>query len=334
LPIPAQSASAGARQRGTQSFVSILSLCWHRPALLALELLWRWLFGLPLLAALVFTGLHIGAATAAQVRATGILDFTLQYPMNGALSIAETYQVLRDPVLHALAWIVPAAVLAGAIAAALGRNAVLRRYRPTLPWRPGISIVLQFLRLAALCATFVLWFVAIHWAAHVALAGASTESGQGEPNLVLYCALVIVLSLGIFTLWALLSWIFSIAPLLAILENRGVASSLARSLRLGPLTGKLVEINLVMGIVKIALVVLAMVFSATPLPFEDVVHGNALYAWWAVVTLLYLIASDFFQVARVVAFVELWGLYSGPRPSSPLGDSGTAAPSARGSDAP
>ncbi|HEY6445926.1 MAG TPA: hypothetical protein VIY53_05655 [Acidobacteriaceae bacterium] len=336
MPIPAQSAIAPARTRGTQSFVSILSLCWHRPALLALELLWRWLFGIPLLAALVFAGLRLWAVTAASIRATGILDFSLQYPMNGALSIAETYQILRDPILHALAWIVPAAVLGGAIAAALGRNAVLRRYRPTLPWRPGISIVLQFLRLAALCATFVLWFVAIHWAAHVTLAGASApaDSGQGEPNLVLYCALVIVLSLGIFTLWALLSWIFSIAPLLAILENRSVASSLARSLRLGPLTGKLVEINLVMGIVKIALVVLAMVFSATPLPFEDVVHGNTLYAWWAVVTLLYLIASDFFQVARVVAFVELWGIYSVPRPSSPLGDSGTAAPSARGSDAP
>jgi hypothetical protein len=63
-----------------------------------------------------------------------------------------------------------------------------------------------------------------------------------------------------------------------------------------------------MGIVKLALIVLAMVFSATPLPFEEVVHGASLYAWWAVVTVLYMIASDFFQVARVVAFVELWRL--------------------------
>jgi uncharacterized membrane protein len=78
-------------------------------------------------------------------------------------------------------------------------------------------------------------------------------------------------------------------------------------LRLGSLRGKLVEINLVMGIAKIALIVLAMVFSATPLPFEDAVSGGALYAWWAVVTVLYLVASDFFQVARVMAFVELWG---------------------------
>jgi hypothetical protein len=116
---------------------------------------------------------------------------------------------------------------------------------------------------------------------------------------------VIVFSLGVFTVWALLSWVFSIAPLLALVEGLGVGGSLVRSLRLGPLRGKLVEINLVMGIAKIALVVLAMVFSATPLPFADAVSGGTLYAWWAVVTVLYLVASDFFQVARVVAFVDL-----------------------------
>jgi hypothetical protein len=302
-----------AEPRGTQSFVAILGLCWRRSSLVALEVAWRWLFGIPLLAALFLTGLRIWNQTAAQIRATGFFDFSLQFPLNGALSIAETYQILRAPTLHTLAWIVPLAIVAGSIAAGIGRNAVLRRYQPTLPWKPAVSIALQLLRFAALCLTFVLWFRAIQWAANYALASASpSDVAQGEPNLVLYCALVIVLSLGIFTVWALLSWVFSIAPLLAVLENRGVASSLARSLRLGPLRGKLVEINLVMGIARIALVVLAMVFSATPIPFESVVHGEALYAWWAVVTILYLIASDFFQVARLVAFVELWRIYSTP----------------------
>jgi hypothetical protein len=235
--------------------------------------------------------------------------------MNGALSIAETYQILRNPILHAVAWILPLAIAAAAIASGLGRNAVLRRYNPQLPWRPAASIALQLLRIAALCLCFAIWFAAIQWAGNYSL-DVSTAGGSpydaAEPNLVLYCALVIVISLGIFSVWALLSWIFSIAPLLAILENRSIADSLKRSLRLGPLTGKLVEINMVMGIVKLALIVLAMVFSATPLPFEDVVTGPALYAWWAFVTVLYLIASDFFQVARVAAFVELWKTYRTP----------------------
>lgn len=320
LPPISQSESAPiASRRGTQSFVHILAACWHRPSLLGLELLWRWLFGIPLLALLAFTAVRIWNQNTAQIRGTGIFDFNLQFPMNGALSIAETYQILRGPILHAAVWLLPFAVIAGAVAAGLGRNAVLRRYAPHLPWRPGVSIALQLLRILALCATFALWFVCIQWAANFALAGASAtaDAGQGEPNLVLYCALVIVFSLGIFVLWALLSWIFSIAPLLAILERRSILGSVVRSARLGPLTGKLVEINLVMGIVKIALVVLAMVFSATPLPFESVLNGPALYAWWGAVTLVYLIASDFFQVARIAAFVEFWSIYSAPAPHNP-----------------
>ena len=129
------------------------------------------------------------------------------------------------------------------------------------------------------------------------------------PNLVAWSAWVICLSLGIFVLWAFLSWIFSIAPLLAMLEGTGVLGSLARSLRLGELTGKLVEVNLVLGIVRLALIVLAMVFSAIPLPFTADMTGIALYLWWAVVTLLYLVASDFFQVARLAAFVQFWRIY-------------------------
>jgi hypothetical protein len=131
----------------------------------------------------------------------------------------------------------------------------------------------------------------------------------GEPNLVGYFSLVIVATLGLFTLWAVVSWALSVAPLLAMLKGLGVGGSLAAAFRLGPLKSKLVEINLVMGIVKIALIVLAMVFSATPLPFESVTTPEFLFWWWAGVTVLYFLGSDFFHVARQVAYLQLWRAY-------------------------
>jgi hypothetical protein len=292
--------------------VQILALVWRTPSLVALELLWRWSFGIPLLALLGYVGARIWKQTEPGLRATGVFDFALQNAWQGALQVSDAIDVLKPPVLHALEWILPLAILAWASASGSGRNAVVRRYRPKTAWRPVSMIVLQLLRGASLCAAYLVWYLAVRWAANFTLAQPyQGGAAQGEPNLVLYSALVIILSLGVFTAWALLSWVFSIAPLLVLLDDRGVAASLMRSLRLGPLRGKLVEINLVMGIARLGMIVLAMVFSATPLPFEAEVNGTALYAWWAVVTVLYLVASDFFQVARVVAFAELW---ESPRP--------------------
>jgi hypothetical protein len=123
---------------------------------------------------------------------------------------------------------------------------------------------------------------------------------------------VIFLSLGFFTAWALLSWALSIAPLLMLLEERSALSSLGQSLRLGrAFTGKLVEINLVMGIVKLALIVVAMVLSAAPLPFSDELGPDALHVLWLAATVCYLVASDYFQVVRLKGFQEFLKMFRG-----------------------
>lgn len=287
--------------RGTQSFVHTLSECWQRPSLLALEVAWRWLFGAPALWLLYRAGSRI--LGAAPLDSTGITRLSFQDPWAAAVILRDTAAVLMPPVLDTAAWLVPLLAVGWSVFSGLGRSLLLRRYDPTLRFAPLPLIALQMLRLIVLGATFAAWFRSIQWAA------AATLSGPGEPNLLGYLAWVICLSLGIFTAWSLLSWIFSIAPLLVVLEDLPPGRSLLRSLSLGkPLTGKLVEVNLVMGIVKLALIVLAMVFSATPLPFESVVTGDALHLWWVLVTLLYFIAGDFFQVARLVAFLRFWKL--------------------------
>ena len=65
---------------------------------------------------------------------------------------------------------------------------------------------------------------------------------------------------------------------------------------------------------KIALLVLAMVFSATPLPFESVTTPGFLAWWSAGVAVLYLLASDFFHVARLLGYLELWRTYQNGTP--------------------
>jgi hypothetical protein len=283
--------------RGTQSLLQICAACWKRPSLLGWELLWRWAFGIPAAALLYYEGNRMVAGVA-----SGLSGLSASDPVQAGQQLALAAAVVKPEVERVALWLGPLLAVVWAIASGLGRSAVLKRLDPTLRLAPFTLILLQLLRMAALIAACVGWYRAIRWAADANL-------NSVPPNLVAWSAWIICLSLGIFVLWALLSWIFSIAPVLAMLEGTGVVASLAHSLRLGELTSKLVEVNLVLGIVRLALIVLATVFSAIPLPFTADMTGTALYLWWAMVTLLYLVASDFFQVARLAAFVQFWHIY-------------------------
>jgi hypothetical protein len=175
---------------------------------------------------------------------------------------------------------------------------------PRLRLRPLPMIALQAAWLLALGAICWGWFRSIQWTA------ATHITATGEPDLIGYSIWVIFLSLGFFTVWALVSWALSIAPLLLLLEGRSALSSLGQSFRLGrEFSGKLAEINLVMGIVKLALIVVAMVLSAAPLPFGDQLGPDALHGVWLLATVFYLVASDYFHVVRLKSFVEFWRMF-------------------------
>jgi len=141
-------------------------------------------------------------------------------------------------------------------------------------------------------------------------------SVQSEPDLIGFAIWTIFLSLGFFTAWALISWTASVAPLLVLVESRSAISALVQSLRLGKaFSGKLAEVNLVLGIVKLALLVLAMVFSAAPLPFSDELGPQAMHFVWGVSAVFFLVADDSFQVVRLKAFLEFWKVYRSPKAS-------------------
>ena len=189
-------------------------------------------------------------------------------PLGAAGKFSSAVGLVLPDLERVAIWMLPLLVVVWIVVSSVGRTLVLRRADARLSARPATLILLQAIRMCALAGMFWVWFRALSWSSGVAI-NAPIVAGA-EPNLILYCALVIVWTLGLFTGWAFVSWVFSVAPLLAMLRNLGTGASLRAARRLGPMRGKLVEINLVMAIVKVALIVLAMVFSATPLPFEDV----------------------------------------------------------------
>ena len=290
--------------RATQKLVDQMGWVFGRPALTLLEIAWRWAFGLPLLIVAWQQASQILAALPPE--STGLGNLDKQNPWVAVVQLADAWERYQSPVAHVLAWLLPLAAVAWVVFSGVGRNLVLLRLDRGVRFRPFSMMTLQAGWLAVLGLVFVGWFRSIQWVA-------ATHIGvEGEADLIGYSIWAIFLSLGFFTLWALVSWPFAVAPMLALLEGRSAPSALAASFRLGrPFTGKLVEVNLVMGIVKLALIVLAMVFSAAPLPFSDELGPDALHLVSAGATLFYLVASDYFHVVRLKSFVEFWRVFRG-----------------------
>ncbi|MDR3750729.1 MAG: hypothetical protein P4K94_04505 [Terracidiphilus sp.] len=295
--------------RGTQSLVGQMGWVTAHPSLTLIEIAWRWLFGVPLLAVCWMEAEKILAAYP--LAAAGIDGIDPQNPWVAAVQLANATAFYQPHVLAVLRWLLPVAAVAWAVISGLGRGLLLQRMEPRVRIRPVETITLQAAWLALLGATFWGWFRSVAWVA------ATHISASGEPDLVGYAIWLIFLTLAFFTAWALLNWVLAIAPLLMLLEDRSALSALGQSLRLGKqFTGKLAEINLVMGIVKLALIVLAMVLSAAPLPFSDQLGPDALHWVWGASTIFYLVANDYFQVVRLKEFVEFWRMFRGGESAS------------------
>ena len=295
--------------RGTQSLVGQMGWVFERPSLTLIEVAWRWLFGAPLLVVCWVEAQRIVAALP--LEAAGVTNIDPQNPWVAAVQLSQAWALYQPHVATVLRWLLPVAAVAWVVISGVGRSMVLKRLEPGLGLRYFSLrmlelIALQAAWLALLAVTCWGWFRSIGWAADTHITTA------GEPDLVGYSMWVIFLSLGFFTAWALINWALSIAPMVMLLERRSALSSLGQSLRLGKaFSGKLVEINLVMGIVKLALVVVAMVLSAAPLPFSDELGPSAMHVVWVVATVFYLVASDYFQVVRLKGFVEFWKMFRG-----------------------
>ncbi len=293
-------------QRATQGFVANLSWLRHRPSLTLLEVVWRWCFGIPALLLVYRSAVEVFASAPWQ--ATGIQDLSVNQlltdPLAASTTLANFAAIVAPGFYRAAFWLAPTLLLAWAVVSGLGRTIVLRRADSTLKAKPLTLIVLQLLRVLPLAAAATLWWLGLRALAQWSILG--PIAAGGEPLIMLYVGGAIALTLGLFVLSAAIGWVFSMAPLLAMLQDTGVLGSLRGAVRVGRLRNGLVEINMVLGIVKIALLVLAMVFSACPLPFQSVTTDEFLFWWNVAVAIWYFLASDFFHVSRLVAYLHLW----------------------------
>jgi len=286
---------------------------WRRPSLSGLEIAWRWPAGLlvlfiatPFVLGSLGMDIHLsGSATPiAPPNFAALQGITVFQPVIAVQTIQASLTPFFSAASPVLRWIIPAIFILWNLIAALGRTVVLRRLDTTLHPRRLTLFLLGTLRARLLAAAWRLWFRGVVYAARVSI---TAPAARGEdPNLVLFAAMLICGTLALYVAWAVFSWFLQLAPLLAMRNNLGPLTALRTAIGSAKqLRSKLIEINLVMCIVRIALIVLAMVLSASPLAFQTVATQQFFALWWAFAILLYLAASDYFHVVRAAAYLSL-----------------------------
>lgn len=283
------------------------TLTWtsRRPMLTAIEILWRWLFGIPATWLVYREGLRVLAAVP--WRSTGIESVTVNQmltdPLRASITLANFAGMILPGVAHVAIWLGPLLLCGWIASSAVGRTVLLKRMNPKLHSMPLTLLTLQAIRLVPLLAIGTAW-----WAGLQILARSTVLdpiANGAEPQMMVYVGGVIVLSLGLFVVAAVIGWVFSAAPILAMRDGIGPLASLREVLRMQHVRGSLVEINMVLSVVKIMLLVLALAFSAFPLPFANVMTEGYLLFWSIAVAVWYFAASDFFHVTRLAGYLHL-----------------------------
>ena len=292
-------------ERVTQGFVANLTWAWRHPSLSLLEISWRWLYGAPTL--WIVWGVWQRAMGAVPWQSTGVQRVTanqlLTDPMGAALASSQFAAMVLPQLVGPARWLVPLLLVGWVLVSSMGRTLILQRMDHDLRPRMGTMIALQSVRVAVSAVVALVWWFGVWWMARATIAD-PIAAGR-DPEIMVYTGGAIVLTLGLFVMTGALSWIFAAAPIVAMRDDVGVWRSLRGAARAHGARGGMAEINLVLSVVKIMLIVLAMAFSAFPLPFTTVETEGYVVIWSALVALWYFAASDFFHVTRLHAFAQL-----------------------------
>ena len=265
------------------------------PALLLIEIGWRWTFGA--LAILIFVCsvfLLFGSVSVDPRRLEAL----------GALPGLQLVQVIADTVATLGKGLLRVGLIASLVLVALwiplsafGRYATLGR--PALA--PGASLRTCFLvstargllTLGSLAAWMVAGLIA-------GLVGVSSAQGL-LPNPGVILAIVLPSLLIIVTAWSVLNWYSSFAPLFPDSEQDLFLTNQRAFIRVR--RDEVLEISIMIGLMRVVLIVMAFMlwFGVGSV----VSNPRVLAADFAAIALLYSLAADFLYVVRLAAYAKL-----------------------------
>lgn len=288
-----------------------LQRVWRTPGLLAMELLWRWSFGLGVLGLLL--------AAWGRVRPILMLDEAELRALNSADPVALASQVfaLFEPfaplLLRVALWVAAGAALLWVATATVGRTIITRMLignearlqskaagRTSAP--DAVSVVARWPAHAILLAARVLMLLipVIGYLGGMLLA--ALVGGGDDPLLAVL--LIFAPVCASIALWSLVNFVLSLAPL--FVERDGLSPLDAIVAALGFARRRRVELASIAtwngALRSVVALVLTLFAAATLTPGAPLWLRMALVA---VETLAYLVLSDWLLLARMAAYARV-----------------------------
>jgi hypothetical protein len=298
------------------------------PALLAMELLWRWSFGLALLALSFMAYAHLRQAFF--LSDADELALSGQDPLAMASAAAGLIGQALPLLLRLLTQVFTVAAVLWIAAAGLGRGIITRMIVRSFAAEYGVSIApdaprwrvfatLKFARVLMLLILAIGYLGGVLIAAFV---------NPREQNL-LASALIVFASLAVASLlWSYVNWVLSLAPIFVVRDGLAVLDSVVAAIafirRNHPRLTAIAVWNSTLRGLAATVISIAAVFSVV---LHEALPPWTITALLVLETLLYLVVSDIFLLARLAAYASVAVrelILSQVLPGPPEG-SGTAA---------
>jgi hypothetical protein len=271
--------------------------------LLPLELLWRWSFGLGLLALLFLAYAHLRQAVLLSDADQAAL--TSQDPLAIATAAAGLIKEAQPLLLRTFAQVATVAAVLWAAAAALGRGILARRIVRRLALDYGFRIApdapsWRSFAILKMARVLMLLILVIGYFGGAIIAAMVNAPGQN----VLMDALIIFASVAASAVvWIYVNWVLSLAPIFVVRDGLSPLDALVAAIaflrrnytRLTAIaTWNATLRGLAATVISVAGVATVAMRAAWP--------DWTVTALVALETLLYLVVSDFFLLARFAAY--------------------------------
>jgi len=265
------------------------------PALLLIEIGWRWTFGA---IAILVVWLSLFAVLG------NVPVESRFFTTSSALSAWETAQSIASMAISFGRAFIRVGITAGVFLAlcwivlnSLGRHATLAR--PALA--PGVNlrlcIAVSVARVGIAFAAVLAWIAAGVVAALLGMA----VSRDAAPNVGVMLVILLPAFLLIVAAWATLNWYLSLAPILAVSGNGKFAAGVWAFARDG--RDRLVEVSVASGVIRGAFFVIALMLSFAVAALVS--NPRLVAADLIAISLLYFLCADFVYMARLCAYAKL-----------------------------